>query len=58
MTPKEYINQYLDMHPDIETVAGQPDGIPYRDVARMISDHYGMDFDHTTVFRAIKKRRK
>lgn len=57
MTPRDYVNQYLEAHPELEGSAGHPDGVQYRDLAMLISGHYGMDFDHTTVYRAVKKRR-
>ena len=58
MTPRDYVNQFLDEHPaEQERVINDP-SYGYRDLAGVIGVHFGMDFDHTTVYRAVKKRRK
>lgn len=54
--PGELISTWLDANPDIEKQAGK--GIGYREVADMISKHYQQEFDYSTVFRTIKKRRR
>lgn len=56
MTPRDYVNQYLDEHPDSEQRLHSSD-FGYRELAAEIGAHFGMDFDHTTVYRAVKKRR-
>ena len=56
MTPRDYINQFLDDHPACETRLRSDDDYGYRDLASEISLYFGMDFDHTTVYRAVKKR--
>lgn len=58
MTPRDYINRYLDDHPELEAQAGQIDGIQYRDLAALIATEYSMDFSHVTVYRTVKARRE
>lgn len=57
MTPRDYVNQFLDEHPEFQMRVIDDLDYGYRDLAADISAHFGMDFDHTTVYRAVKKRR-
>lgn len=58
MTPRDYINWYLDEHLEAEQrIESDPD-YGYRELAAEISDHFEMDFDHTTVYRAVQKRKE
>lgn len=54
--PRDYINAYLDAHPESVARLAEPD-YGYRELADEIGQHYGMDFDHTTVYRVVKKRK-
>lgn len=56
MTPRDYVNQYLDEYPASEARLSRPD-FGYRELAAEIGAFFGMDFDHTTVYRAVKKRK-
>jgi hypothetical protein len=56
MPPRDYVNQYLDEHPNVFTRLEVDKDFGYRELAADIAKHYSMDFDHSTVYRAVKKR--
>jgi len=55
--PGDYVLEYLDTFPDALAKLAVSD-YGYRELADDIGRYFGHDFDHSTVFRAVKKWRK